>query len=424
MRIRTVYSNLVLLLACLVPTALIKAADPIGNPKKQFEQLRKLSQKSDRFGNAYYDLHGNAHQSLQTLMIARFAATDSICTELDSESAMDLPRYRAALFHVLAEVKDPASIPWLERQLQGSRKDDVVQYWLPHWKTYLRGASVGEVKWLTEPAKWSQFFYHWWQRETNADDRVSILRAMLGWLHDPGTLARFREIEQSSRSSDEEILLAQLYLHQHTTVFSTNRLKETIDRLGTAQDKEDFLLGCADEFRHEAFVPWLIQVVEQFPKEESGNAQWVLEAITFRRDVVGHEAWQHWISRHREEGRQKWKEDAIAELKTLANTNSAAAVRFMERAMYRWKDIALLSDMEQLANYKSLHNEIIGWINLTYQYRHQQFRSRLQSLALKIVNESENDLEDWAKRLTKAWDFLYEQKMSWEQYVRLTNMKM
>jgi hypothetical protein len=246
---------------------------------------------------------------------------------------------------------------------------------------------------------------------------------MQGWLHEPATLECFRRIEQSTRASGEEILIAQLYLQQHGASFSTNLLETTIEHLSGIKGSQPVLLEHADEFRHEAFLPWLVSIVDDGRTEESGDAQWVLEAITFRRDIQGRAAWRKWATLHIAEGRRAWKDRAVTELEALAKTNPPAAKQFMDKAMYRWKDPILLQDMERLADHKSLHNEILGWINLTYEYHQKRLQPRFRALALRILKDSERDLEDWARRLTLDWDFLHKDETSWEDHIRSSNLR-
>ena len=233
--------------------------------------------------------------------------------------------------------------------------------------------------------------------------------AIQGWLHDTNTLDFFTRIERSGKESGEELLVAELYLQQHGQTFDSARLASVIEQFPKTTESEEILLKYAGELRHQSFVPWLLQIVEEEPREKYGNAQWVLEGITFRLDVRGRTAWNDWAAKHANETRAIWKEQAVSELLALAKTNLPAAQKFMSEANYRWNDVMLLADMERLAEFKPLHSEIVGWINLTY---HQQpfVRARFRALALKIQRESGDSLERWAKELMRSWDFLYEDK--------------
>jgi len=394
-------------------------------PENIFKELKSLPQASDDF-SAYYDMHGNANQRLQVLMVGRFEFTTNICRELDSTDAKLFPGYVAALYDVLATVKDPASIPWLERHLAGSRRDQIFTDWLPHWRTYLRGAGTEDERWFAGREKWAAFFLKWAKSETQPEQRTAVLRTMQGWLNDPQTLAFFVQLEADSKTSDEDLLTAQLFLQQQGQPFDAEKLQKVIKRLGNSERGRKILLEYANEMKHEAFVPWLLETVEENPEEDSGNAQWVLEAITFRRDVQGRAAWQKWAGEHGKEGRKAWMEEASIQLLALAKTNLPAAQTFMDKAMYRWKGPIMLPTMERLADFKPLHNEIVGWINLTYNgARHHppQFCDQLRTLALRIQKESEPDLADWAKRLMHDWDFLFVDTTTWEEFIQMSNSR-
>lgn len=151
----------------------------------------------------------------------------------------------------------------------------------------------------------------------------------------------------------------------------------------------------------------------------------MLEAITFRRDVQGRAAWQEWVAVHGNEGRKAWKEQASFQVLELAKTNLPVAKVFLDKAMYRWKDPLMLSTMQRLVEFKPVHSEIVGWINLTYGHHPHLpgLRDQLRALALRIQKESGDELEDWAKRLMQEWDFLYEDKTTWEQFIRLGNRR-
>lgn len=392
-------------------------------PENLFKELKSLPQESGHF-SAYYDLHGNANQSFQALMVGRFEFTTNICGELDFADAKSLPGYVASLYDVLATVKDPNSIPWLERRLAGSRRDEVFAHWLPHWRTYLRGAGTEEEKWLTGRERWAAFFLKWAKSETKPERRTAVLRTMQGWLNDHQTLEFFTQLEADSKTGDEDLLTAQLFLQQQGRNLDAGKLREAIKRLRNSEHGRKILLEYADEMKHEAFVPWLLETVEENPEEDSGNAQWILEAITFRRDVQGRVAWQKWAGAHGKEGRKVWMEKASSLLLELAKTNLPAAETFMNKAMYRWKSPVMLPTMERLADFKPLHSEIVGWINLTYNGAHHHtplFCEQLRRLALRIQKERGQNLKDWAKRLMHNWDFLFEDRTTWEEFIHLSN---
>ena len=235
-------------------------------------------------------------------------------------------------------------------------------------------------------------------------------------------------MEADSKTGDEDLLTAQPFLQQQGRPLDADKLRKAIKRLGNSERGRKILLEYANEMKHEAFVPSLLETVEENPEEDSGNAQWVLEAITFRRDVQGRAAWQKWAGEHGKEGRKAWTEEASTQLLALAKTNLPAAQTFMDKAMYRWNSPIMLPTMERLADFKNhcISSEIVGWINLTYNddYHHPpQFSDQLRILALRIQKESEPDLKDWAKRLMYNWDFLCEDRTTWEEFIHLSNSR-
>lgn len=98
----------------------VLAGTSFGNPRtpdQLIAKLRAIPLKDDVAGipgDEFFDMHGNAIEELQGLMKYRFEATLPICRELDRPKLAR--RYAEALYDVLAFVKDPAGIPWLERR--------------------------------------------------------------------------------------------------------------------------------------------------------------------------------------------------------------------------------------------------------------------------------------------------------------------
>jgi hypothetical protein len=115
-------------------------------------------------------------------------------------------------------------------------------------------------------------------------------------------------------------------------------------------------------------------------------------------------------------------EEAASQLASLAATNIPAAIAFLSKANYTWNDPAMLPHMERLAAVKQLRSEIAGWINLTY-HEIPFLRNNFVPLALKIRESGGEDLEKWAKNLMRQWDFLEEDKTTWEYYIRMNNTR-
>jgi hypothetical protein len=399
------------------------AAGPSPTDSRVEELLAKLRElPQGRFlGNAYFDMHGNVNDALQELMIIRFAATQRICTELDSTDRAKLPDYVEALYDVLGFVKDPGSIGWLEKGFKGERAGELNALYMRRWRTFLRGADCEDVRWVEGSAQWSAFFRRLLEHEVDPERRIETLRAMQGWLHDPDTLAFFESQECSRAVRGHELLIAQAYLHQHGRSIDAVRLRATIDELkGTPQGAE-LLLEFADEIRHEAFVPWLVSVAGPKTYEEGvGSVQWVLEEITFRRDVSGHDEWEAWYAGHGTEGRHVWINEAVREFLQLLAADPTKANAFLERAVYRWKDVMLLPYVDELLKHKVIHNELVGWINLTYR---PYWREELRPVAERIIAESGNDLDCQAEYLLKGLDFLDPGNTTWADHVHMDNMR-
>lgn len=386
-------------------------------------ELRKLPQSgSYRWENYHYDMHGNADPTIQGLMRLRFEATGAICDELDRTNRDEFPRHVAALYHVLGFVKDPNSIPWLDKKFEEGLAAELFELWLPRWRqpSFLRGPGHEYIKWIESSGRWSAFFRSRLKAEDQVDRRLAILYAMQGWLHDADTLSFFVDLEKAPKVSGEELLIAQTYLHQHGRPLDAGRLTQAITELQAAPDGKWLLLEFADELRHPLFVPWLVSIVGPKSDNSVGNAQWVLEEITFRRDVAGREAWTKWYEQHRGETREEWAAQAVDEFLRLLSDDVERAKAFLDRAVYRWKDPLLLPHMERLLKHKVIHNDLVGWINLTYR---PYWRERLQPIAERIIRESSENLESWANGLLKELDFLDSGKDTWAEHVRRTNMR-
>jgi hypothetical protein len=385
--------------------------------------LKSLPQEAQWPLGDYYDTHGNANKELQTLMIRRFEVTQDLCRELDSLSVKSHPAYVASLYGVLSTVKDPASILWLERSLKGPRKREICDHWLSGWHEYLRGAGPSQTRWLTGVDQWAKFFRAWASSEANEADRLSVLRAMQGWLHDPATQEFFVSLQSSGKSTDEELLLAQLYLRQHGKPFDEARLRNTITKLRISSTGARILLRYAAAIRHEAFLPSLIEIADDKMEEEFMTPERAIEAITFQRKIVGNSSWKDWYGTNGQKGRALWMAEAASQIASIAATDMPMAKAILSKAKHNWNDPAMLPHMERLASFKELHSEIAGWINLTYAEA-PFLRNRLLPLALKIRDESGKSLEPWARNLMQQWDLFEQNKEKWDDYVRLNNMCM
>ena len=387
------------------------AAAEAASSKELFARLRNLPQQpAGGFitPSAYYDMHGNPVDDLRALTIGRFGFTSEICDELGATDPRTHPEYVSALYGVLAKVCDPASIPWLAQRVAGAGRQEIYDYWLPRFGT--------GKKWQVTPEKWSEFFERWLQSDTAISHRTEIVSA-LSRLECLRTFEFFTREVGDATTSGRDLLIALRYRCEHGVAPDPARIREAIAQNGGSPESREVLLQYLTSLASEAAVPWLIEVVESQPEEKYGNAQWLLEQITFRRDVWGREHWQSWAAAHATENRERWMRDASAQVVALAKSDPVAAKAFLRKAVYRWCDPVMLPTMERLAEFKELRSEIVGWINLTYGYHPEipQLRERLRALAEKIQKSGNaNDLEEWARNLMKEWDFLYEDKTTWE----------
>jgi hypothetical protein len=408
-------------LTCLCASLLQAAKESDSTTQQLFEKLRSLSQTNDYWNRDYYDMHGNANQALQTLMIRRFTVTKEICDQIDSHSVKSHPVYLASLYDVLACVKDPASIPWLKRHLQGPRKGEIYEHWLPKWWNYMRGADSSQTRWMTQPEKWSQFFRGWAAQEGQSTNRLPVLRVLHGWFHDDPTEQLFAAIERNRNSPTEEVLLAQLYLWQHGKPVNSATLSRAIEKFPPSDEGKKLLLRYSSAFRHEAFVPALIDMADETFEENFKTQQQTLEAITFQRDISGSAGWKQWYAAHGKDGRISWAQTTGTELIKLASTNVVAAKALLSKFNLTWNDPVMFPYIEKLAGFPEMHSEIVGWINLTHG-EVQFFSEELRSLASKIQASGDGHLEDWARNMLKTWDLFRPQSMTWEDEVRRSNM--
>jgi hypothetical protein len=245
---------------------------------------------------------------------------------------------------------------------------------------------------------------------------------MQGWLHDPAIMAFFESLARDAKATDEQLLIAQLYLRQHGRSFDEAVLRAITMRLRKSPGGARVILRYAAPIRHEAFVAALIDLADDGMEEEFVTPQRALEALTFQLEIAGRASWKEWYAVHGQEGRRQWMDEASSRLGSMAATNIPGARAVLSKAVYTWDDPAMLPHMERLAAFRQLHSDIVGWINLTY-YELPFLRSRLLPLASRIRQTGGDELEDWARNLMRGWDFFEQDKTSWEQYVRMSNMR-
>jgi len=287
----------------------------------------------------------------------------------------------------------------------------------------MRGAAPEQLKWLEGVGRWSVFFRQWADTETDQIVRITVLRAMQGWLHDKATQEYFSKLEGKGKTSAEELFLVALYLKQHGERFDETKLQSAVAELLEVESGQKILLRYAGAIRHEAFVPWLIKNAGNKMEVEFMTPQRALEAVTLQRGISDQPGWEGWYETNKTVKRDQWMREAAEKVNSLAGTNISLARNMLEKAIYTWNDPAMLPHMEKLAAFKPLHSDIVGWINLTY-HQMPYLRAKLKPLAIRIRNESESDLKDRSKKLMLRWDFLSEDTISWEKYIQISNMRL
>lgn len=383
-------------------------AQPDQNLKKVFADLRAFKQEKTAF-LGYFGHHGEPHPLLIELIRGGPQFTSAVCEEIDSAEPSKYPAYREALYYVLSRVKDPGSIPWLQKRIASTNRLEVSELWLNRWSIqYLRGAEPNELRQIRSPSDWSEFFTNWFNAETNSHIKFQLIKALHSSLYDPSALQFLVALENRPELEDHELLVTQVALQKRGRPINVKKLEQAIAHLSKTDGARKLLLDVAEDMPHEAFVPWLLEIVDERPMEEYGNAQWALERITFRRDVLGKTAWLRWLADNGKKTRQQWADQASSELISLAATNVASAYSFTDKAMYRWKDPIMVRTIEKLIVYKELHRPIVGWINLTYAHYHEVpgLRDRLRKLAARIELPSDDDLSNHYRSMTNSWDFV------------------
>lgn len=364
----------------------------------------------------FFDFHGNACPQLEEVIAARFHATEAILNELDAKQSNS--GYVHALLFALGFIKDPASIAWLDLQMKNPEMANFVyRSWMPRWETRLSAATHSQLNWLEGKALWREFFIKRFRLETNDIRRLILLRIITSWFHDAETKEFLVEICSSANLLPSESVLAQMYLSQHGQAIDINRLREAIHLL-TAARQDKFLLEVSREFRHEAFVPYLISALETQPGTTSGDQQFdpeeLLRRITLALDISGVANWQAWYRRHQSEKRTAWIERAVNELLQLLERDEGTAVQSFGRAIYFWDDPSFLTYMKKFVRFKSLANSMIGWINLSYR---SYARDKFYNLAVLILQTQASELTSRSKEILRQLDFLEGQRESWMQYV-------
>lgn len=381
------------------------------------------------------DMHGNADNGLQRLMVLRFQATSVVQAAIDRMQGN--PKQRelvAALYRVLGFVKDPASVPWLEIKLRGSERQTIHDRYMQQWHDGIgigfgNNQGFGGWQWLTGRDQWIAFFVDAYASERNSDRRVELINILKGF-DDPLAMhffvARRTMVSAPKQFDPRETLLSEAYLYQHDVPVDEKRIVSAVKALAGDSRNRELLIGTADALRHEAFVPYLIStldVAEEGVFPAYFPSRRILENITFELDITSNKDWNLWYSKHLGESRKQWLQSAIESFKArLARDPTGARQWFARKASYSWNEIAVLALIRtELLPRAEFHSEIAGWINMTYS---EFYRARLKPVADELLRHPEQ-LEDWARRLLAGRRLdPSSPPITWEVYVRRSNQRM
>ncbi|MGA8278584.1 MAG: hypothetical protein WB784_10345 [Rhodanobacteraceae bacterium] len=366
-----------------------------------------------------FDMHGNANQDLQSLMVLRFDATNDIMRGIDRmQGDSHFASVMEALFNVLGFVKDPASIEWL-REKRRSDAESFYRDYLPAWAGRLQG--FGSWEWLTGRDQWIAFWLDAFHEERSPERRITLLSVLSQF--DDASIVSFFSARRAEMKDPKEVLLVESYLDAHALPANGERVAWAVGTLRHSPKNDDFLISMADSLRHEAFVPFLVGVSD---KTESStfppyyDAERDLQAITFECDLHGKAAWQNWYVAHGKEGRAEWMRSAIDTFRANLASRPKEAVNRFEKLVYCWNDIVMQPFVEgELAPHPEFHSAIAGWINLTYS---NFYRERLRPLAERVG--ADDHIENWARHLLQERGYISgRQNDTWAEAVRRANSR-
>lgn len=355
------------------------------------EALIRALESSDR--QYLFDMHGNARRELRKLMEARFSATRHITSaiqRLEKSTVEEDQELAAALFHVLGFVKDPAAIGWLRNRWHSTVKSTVMEHWLQAWQDRPRGyggspvQGYGEWRWLSGRERWIATFIDASLKPTLAGDRLAIMQILSGF--DDKSVRIYFERLRSTSLEPEEVLIVEGYVSAHGGRTHDSQIEAAIDKLSVDPGKHLFLIDTAEFFRHKAFIPFLISIIESPVKPPGRSVSWrpeeQLELITFALGLRGKKAWQDWYRVHGSRSREDWYEMALESFRRELARNPSAAEKQFDDAIYGWSDIIFLKFIDdELSSRPAFHKHIVDWINYSYRHTH---RKRLARLAAKI----------------------------------------
>jgi hypothetical protein len=372
----------------------------------------------------YFDMHGNAHDDLQALQLARFDATGEIIHAIDrlerQQRQADRTELLNALYTVLGFVQDPASIEWLRDKTRttAGRSDRFYRRWLPMFA----GGAGGYDRWdwLEERDRWIAFLIETFEREPREEWRAELLDVLVRL--DNASVARFFATLNGRPLGHRETLIVETYERLHGRPGSDARLRAAIDALAPDRANHQVLIEAAHWLPHPAFVPFLARFVERESEDRSTvplrSAQDALGGITFEV-LSGKEEWRRWLAAHGSEGREVWRLRAVEKMRGLLARDEKAAVEFFNRAIYYWDDMSLLPLIEQdMVTRPAFRSLVASWIAMVYR---RPYHARLEPLARKLLPHVAW-LDQWAREMLLGTGYIPGwEKGKWADHVESEN---
>lgn len=332
--------------------------------------------------------HGWPASALTTLMEARFAATPALLTaleELDRESwngEETQAHYRRALYYVLGMVKDPAAIPWLLSRTTGTGRAEVYDTWLPTWHRGVRGPEFAERAWLENELAWGGVFR---ALATNADTperRLVALEVLQQWFHDAATVSFFEAARSDIGATAEQRLTIESFFERNGLPVDDARVQVVVDELGVTEAGRRRLWRHSRRMRHEAFVPWLMSLLETERFEEF-HPWFALEDITLQTELSSAREWRAWWARCGERGPDGWVAAFFARLAVAYDRDPWNARYLLGRAAYKsWGNPRIADHLDEIARLPELQDMLPSLVRCAYRpHLREQLGRALTDLA-------------------------------------------
>lgn len=376
------------------------------NVEKELQAFRKMRVPSVRAG--FLD------RAFRHLALARFSATESICEEIERLDDTR-PSYAQALLGVLAIVKDPEIIPWLEREI--SARAGLLKSWVHKWSFTPPRGPVPHLEWLTGEDEWFAFFKRHHQKCEDKRLRLKMLDVMAWYFHGDEAVAFFKRVEQTEDADIKERLHAQWYLVRHGREIDTSVTQGIMREHSRTSEGREIIGTYVGRMRHEVFVPWLLKhyhargVERAYPGVDN-----LLSTVTGVADLKGKEAWEQWYASHKGETHAQWVAQRVAQLEALCAEDPAQALRIVEQEWMIWSDDgALLPHLQRWAKDRQYHGLIA---TILPRMRDPGWWPELRSVARNVLNEEPLAISPTMARELKRAGF--DDSDTWEDFVTQT----